>query len=143
MSKFINIESPNENFNFFIQNLKSIRYLNKGTFGFSFILEIKVDVESPYKYIDSDQHIKKVLLKICGICGEGNCDTKRRITISIPDNQNISISTLSVPALEKECELQNKVYDCGQEHGEQLCPKMFYCENIMDNVVIDLKMRYF
>jgi hypothetical protein len=130
MSKFINIENPNDNFNFFIQNLKSIRYLNKGNYGFSFILEIKDDVESPYKYIDSDQNIKKVLLKICGICGEGNCDTKKEITIA-----NTSyIDTLSVPALEKECELQNKVYDCGQEHGEQLCPKMFYCENIMDNV---------
>ena len=125
MSKFIHIENSNDDFNFFIQNLKSITYFNKGTFGFTFILEIKDDIESLYEYIESKQKIKKVLLKICGICGEGNCDTKKRITIS-----NINISTLSVPALEKECELQNKVYDCGEEHGEQLCPKMFYCENM-------------
>lgn len=129
MSKFIHIENPNDDFNFFIQNLKSITYFNKGTFGFTFILEIKDDIESPYKYIESKQKIKKVLLKICGICGENNCDTKKRITIST-DNQKMSIETLSDLALRKECELQNKVYNCGQEHGEQLCPKMFYCENM-------------
>lgn len=127
MSKFIQVENPNDDFNFFIQNLKSIKYFNKGTFGITFILEIKDDVESPYEYIESKQKIKKVLLKICGICGEGNCDTKKEFTIKI---QGMGIETLSVPALTKECELQNKVYDCGQEHGEQLCPKMFYCENL-------------
>jgi len=128
MSKFIQLENPNDNFNFFIQNLKGITYFNKGTFGFTFILEIKDDVQSPYEYIESKQKIKKILLKICGTCGEGNCDTKKKLKIS-----SSSVETLSVPALEKECQLQNKVYDCGKEHREQLCPKIFYCE-IMDTV---------
>ena len=127
MSKFIQVENPNDNFNFFIQNLKSIKIFNKGTFGYTFILEIKDEVESPYEYIESKQKIKKILLKICGICGEGNCNTKKKLTIS---SISSSVETLSVPALEKECQLQNKVYDCGKQNNEQLCPKMFYCENM-------------
>jgi len=132
MSKFveeINVEDQQKKFDFFIKNLKGVSYYNKGTFGYTFILEINDQIDSPYKYIDSDQKINKVLLKICGICNLDNCQTKKNLKI-ITNDGIYNVSTLSDVALKKECELQNKVYACGKQNNDQLCPKMFYCENI-------------
>ena len=102
--------------------------MNKGTFGLIFILELKDDIESPYKYTDGTQ-IKKVLLKLVGICTLENRRTKTRMTTYIDDkNNNYNCQTLTANAVEKECIMQKKVYDCGKEKNIQLCPKMFYCD---------------
>ena len=129
MDKIINnIVNEEDDFNFFLSNLKNVSYLNKGTFGLIFILELKDDIESPYKYTDGTQ-IKKVLLKLVGICTLENRRTKTRMTTYIDDkNNNYNCQTLTANAVEKECIMQKKVYDCGKEKNIQLCPKMFYCD---------------
>ena len=133
MSKFVNdSENPKNDFEFFIENSNNITYLNKGTFGVAFTLELNDGVASPYKYTNGDE-IRKVLLKLVAICKEENKDTKERISIN---NEYDSVQTLTPNALTKECELQNKVYNCGKEKDIQLCPKMYYCENIMDKTSI-------
>jgi serine/threonine protein kinase len=136
MSKFVNnSENPKNDFEFFIENSKNITYLNKGTFGVAFTLALNDGVPSPYKYENGDE-IRKVLLKLVAICSEKNKDTKEHISIN---NEYDNVETLTPDALTKECELQNKVYNCGKEKGIQLCPKMYYCENIMDkNNIVDL-----
>ena len=124
----IDIDNEEESFTFFLSNLKNITYLNKGTFGLAFILELKDDVESPYKYMDGTQ-IKKILLKLVGICSLENKDTKQTMT-TYTDNvkhNSYDTQTLTANVLEKECMLQKKVYDCGKAKNIQLCPKMFYC----------------
>jgi serine/threonine protein kinase len=73
---------------------------------------------------------------LVAICNEENKNIKQNISIN---DKNDTISTLTTYVLTKECELQNKVYNCGKEKGIQLCPKMYYCENIMDkNNIVDL-----
>jgi hypothetical protein len=129
MDKIINnIANEEEDFNFFLSNLKNVSYFNKGTFGLTFILELKDDIKSPYQYTDGTQ-IKKVLLKLVGICTLENRNTKTRMT-TYRDEKFISYNseTLTANAVEKECRMQKKVYDCGKEKNIQLCPKMFYCD---------------
>ena len=76
MSKFVNdSENPKNDFEFFIENSNNITYLNKGTFGVAFTLELKDGVTSPYKYINGTEgtegtEIRKVLLKLVAICNE-------------------------------------------------------------------------
>jgi len=136
MSKFVNdSENPKNDFEFFIENLKNITYLNKGTFGVAFTLALNDGVPSPYKYENGDE-IRKVLLKLVAISSEENKNKKTHISIN--DNYD-TISTLTTDALTKECELQNKVYNCGKEKGIQLCPKMYYCENIMNENIMNEK----
>ena len=129
MDKIINnIVNEEEDFNFFLSNLKNVSYFNKGTFGLTFILELKDDIESPYKYTDGTQ-IKKVLLKLVGICTLENRNTKKTMTTYIDEKFNsYNSQTLTANAVEKECRMQKKVYDCGKEKNIQLCPKMFYCD---------------
>lgn len=123
-----NIDNEEKCFNDFLSNLKNVSYFNKGTFGLTFILELKDDIESPYQYTDGTQ-IKKVLLKLVGICTLENKDTKDRMTTYKDENFNsYNSQTLTANAVEKECRMQKKVYDCGKEKNIQLCPKMFYCD---------------
>jgi hypothetical protein len=126
--KETNCLTEQECFNFFLSNLKNVSYFKKGTFGLTFILELKDDVESPYKYMDGTQ-IKKVLLKVVGICTLENKNTKdRMITYEDSNYNSYNTLTLTKNVLEKECRLQKKIYDCGKTKSIQLCPKMFYCD---------------
>ena len=133
--KFIlNSENPQNDFMFFIDNTEKITYYNKGTFGFSFILQLRGGIESPYKYKNNTQ-INKILLKIVGLCSDENKNTKSYITIATGDKtrvKNYNSQTLTNAVMEKECALQNMVYVCGEKYNIQMCPKMCYCENIME-----------
>ena len=113
MSKFVNDSenNPKNDFEFFIENSKNITYLNKGTVGVVFTLELKDGFTSPYKYTNGDE-IRKVLLKLVAICNEENKDAKKRIIIN---NERDTVQTLTLNALIKECALQNTVYNCGKE----------------------------
>ena len=115
MDKIIkNIVNEEEYFNFFLSNLKNVSYFNKGTFGLTFILELKDDIESPYQYTDGTQ-IKKVLLKLVGICTlENRIIKKIMTTYKDKQNQNYNSQTLTANSVEKECIMQKKLYDCGK-----------------------------
>jgi serine/threonine protein kinase len=124
--------SKDEHFNFFIDNAKNIELFNKGSYGVTFTLELKDNVMSPYKYYDGAQ-IKKILLKLTGLCSNENTSTKSNIKFGINNEERYNLQTLTEDAMQRECELQNKVYNCGVDNNMQLCPKLLYCGKKMNN----------
>ena len=105
-----------------INNAKSIEYKTNGTFGVIFILEMNDNANFPYNYTTNQTApIKKVLLKLVGICSPENIDTKQYV---------YNTQTLTEDALILENDVQNQVYNCGMENGLQLCPKIYKFEVI-------------